>query len=212
MPLDTTIDMVDCWQFLGVTIDKHLNFHENTKAAVRKARKRFYMLVQLKRQGVVTGKLSLFYCTHIRSVLTYGVQAVFSMLTKCQVDSLEAVQKMSTKIILPGISSYHDRLEKLRLPELCVFSRDLYRAQFLKIFHNPKHPLYQHIPSRQSDYRRHSSRTVDRYLTVSRTVKRQNSFFFYYAVNNFFVIILDTFYMPHTMLFIYVSYVSRQVK
>ena len=184
-PIFTTpVESVNSWKFLGITVDNHLNFNEHIDVVTSKARKRFYCLLQLKRMGVGTSKLCLFYLANIRSVLTYAIPAFYSLLTKCQLESLERMQKLCTKIILPDIESYHERLGILKIPELCDFSRQLCKSHFLRIFNKPDHVLHHLIPSRQSETRRHSSRTKDTFLTRCNTAKRNKSFFFY-SVKNF---------------------------
>ena len=172
------------WKFLGIFIDNHLTFDAHIDYVTTKANKRYYALLQLKKLGFNSDKLCLFYISNIRSVITYCIPAFFSMLSNKQIEFLERIQRQCTKIILPHIDSYTERLLILNLPKLVVFSEKLYKTHFFKIFHNHEHPLHTLIPERQSHVGRHSSRLQDRFHTKSRTAKRSNSFF-YYGCNNF---------------------------
>ena len=83
--------------------------------------------------GVAFDKLSLFYVANIRSALTYCIPAFYSMLTDSQITSLEKFQKLCTKVILPHVDEYLERLAILHFPELAIFSENLYRNHFIKI-------------------------------------------------------------------------------
>lgn len=182
--IESPVEIVSSWKFLGVFIDQNLNFHDHINYVTAKAHKRFYCLLQLKRVGVSHDKLCLFYTANIRSVLTYCIPAFYSLLTATQINSLERVQRLCTKIILPATISYSERLAILCIPMLSVFSENLYRSHFFKIVVNQQHPLHKFIPERQSSNRRHSSRLSDTFIVSCRTQKRRNSFF-NFAVTNF---------------------------
>ena len=175
--LQTELDLVDNYKFLGVYVDNILSFNKHVDYVIDKASKRFYALLQLKRLGVSTEKLALFYVSNIRSVLVYCIASFFSQLNDKQKESLERVQSLCSKIILPNIESYSERLEVLAIPNLCAFSLEQYRCHFFKILNNPDHVLHSFIPERQSTNRRHSARCKDVFVTRYRTTKYQNSFF-----------------------------------
>ena len=168
------VDIVTEWKFLGVIIDQYLSFNS---MLCKKAQKRHFSRLQLKRMSVATKKLSMFYIAHIHSILTYCMPAVFPLLTKTQIESQENVQKLCTKMILPSSKCYYERLNVLSLPPLALFSENLYRTHFLKIMSDEHHQLHSFIPERQSACRRHSARLKDSILVRSRTTKRQNTFF-----------------------------------
>ena len=130
--LQTELDLVDNYKFLGVYVDNILSFNKHVDYVIDKASKRFYALLQLKRLGVSTEKLALFYVSNIRSVLVYCIASFFSQLNDKQKESLERVQSLCSKIILPNIESYSERLEVLAIPNLCAFSLEQYRCHFLR--------------------------------------------------------------------------------
>ena len=66
--LQTELDLVDNYKFLGVYVDNILSFNKHVDYVIDKASKRFYALLQLKRLGVSTEKLAFF---------TYQIFALF---------------------------------------------------------------------------------------------------------------------------------------
>jgi hypothetical protein len=171
------VDLVDEWKFLGITIDKFLNFNAHITDITSRAKKRFYVLLQLKRMGISKEKLCLFYTSNIRSILTYCIPAFFGFLSNRHKETLESIQKLCTKIILPNEKDYLKRLTILQLPDLKLFSEELCHRHFLKIYNDENHQLRSLIPEKQSANRRHSTRLRYSFLVTCRTTKRQQSFF-----------------------------------
>ena len=102
------VDIVTEWRFLGVIIDQYPSFNSHVAYVVQKAQKRHSSLLQLKRMSVERENLSMFYIAHISSILTYCMPAIFPLLTKTQIGSLENVQKLCEKMILPSFEYYHE--------------------------------------------------------------------------------------------------------
>ena len=61
------IEMVDKFKFLGIYIDPYLKFSHHCQHITSKANARIYILLKLKRMGVQTDKLKLFYITNVCS-------------------------------------------------------------------------------------------------------------------------------------------------
>ena len=101
----------------------------------------------------------------------------FPLLTKIQIESLENVQKLCTKMILPSSECYYERLNVLSLPPLALFRENLYRTHFLKIMSDEHHQLYSFIPERQSTCRRHSARLKDSILVRDSEQPRDRTHF-----------------------------------
>ena len=59
------VETVKSAKLLGVTISDDLSWNEHVREVVKKASKRLYFLVQLKRARLPTSELVLFYCTCI---------------------------------------------------------------------------------------------------------------------------------------------------
>ena len=78
----------------------------------RKASKRLYALRCLKRSGVFPKDLCSVFCCFIRPDVEYACPVWHSSLSNALVDELEQIQKLATKIMLPGLS-YSERLAHL---------------------------------------------------------------------------------------------------
>ena len=74
-------------------ITSDLSWNEHINETVKKASKRLYFLVQLKRAKLPRTDLVLFYATCIRSILVYASPVFFYALPKYLQCELERVQK-----------------------------------------------------------------------------------------------------------------------
>ena len=179
------VEVVDRFHFLGVTVDSHLTFKPHIENIVNKAKKRSYLLIKLKRLGVSTEKLKLFYISNIRSVLTYAAPSFFGYLTAKQVESMERVQRFTTKVILPFVESYSDRLSLLKLPILSDFMDRLSCAYFKKIC-DCDTIMQETLPMKRSETGLRSSKRLKNSFIVekTRTNLRKNSFLVKYSYLN----------------------------
>ena len=67
-------ERVSSAKLLGVTIRNDLKWNDHIEIITTKAAKRLYLLRQLKRVGINSNDLILFYCSIIRSILEYSCQ------------------------------------------------------------------------------------------------------------------------------------------
>ena len=67
-------ETVSLAKVLGITISSDLKWSAHIDSITTKAAKRLYLLRQLKRAGIATSHLVLFFCSIIRSVLEYACQ------------------------------------------------------------------------------------------------------------------------------------------
>jgi hypothetical protein len=126
----------------------------------------------MNKQGLVN-----FYCTNIRTVLTYASPAWYFLLSQTDQTRLEQVQRTATRFILPG-PDYTTRLKELDLPPLSQFIYDSSLAHFHKIAGSPSHPLNERVLVNTN---RKSSRTSRMFYTkTARTSKRCRSFFHFF--------------------------------
>jgi exonuclease III len=164
-------------KFLGVHIDKHLTFNANVNSIITKSNSRLYLLRQLKILGMNKRGLVNFYCTNIRTVLTYASPAWFFLLSQTDQTRLEQVQRTATRFILPG-PDYTTRLKELDLPPLSQFIYGSSLAHIHKIAGSPSHPLNERVLVNTN---RKSSRTSRMFYTkTARTSKRCRSFFHFF--------------------------------
>jgi len=73
--------------------------YHNRQAMLSKATKRLYFLKLLKRAGVPCAQLQHFYVAVIRPILEYAAPVWHHLLTNCQSDQIEAIQKRAINII-----------------------------------------------------------------------------------------------------------------
>jgi hypothetical protein len=84
---------VDHAKILGLKVSNSLQWNLHVERVIKKANKRLYCLVQLKRANVLEAELN-FYCTCIRPTLEYASQVFHHSLPKyLSHDDLERVQK-----------------------------------------------------------------------------------------------------------------------
>ena len=88
------LEVVQHAKLLGVTISSELSWNEDISNIVKKASKRLYFLVQLKRAKVTFKDLVLFYVACIRSILTYATP-VFYCITYIFAAGVRARSKKS---------------------------------------------------------------------------------------------------------------------
>ena len=76
------LEIVKSAKLLGVTVTSDLSWNVHMNNAIKKAAKRLYFLVHLKRANLPRKDLVLFYTTCIRSILTYAIPVFFYALPK----------------------------------------------------------------------------------------------------------------------------------
>ena len=140
------VETVKSAKFLGVTISDDLSWNEHVREVVKKASKRLYFLVQLKRARLPTSELVLFYCTCIRSVLSYAVPVFYYSLPLYLKTELERVQKRALAIIFPGID-YSDALVSAELPSIERYNENICKKTFNSILNDKSNRLRNLLPS-----------------------------------------------------------------
>lgn len=96
--------VVSSAKILGVTLSNDLTWNDYVSEAIKKANKRLYFLVLLRRAGVDPRDIINFYCTVIRSVLEYCSPVFNLALPEYLSNDIERVQKRALSIILPDCS------------------------------------------------------------------------------------------------------------
>ena len=88
---------------LCVTISNDLTWNERISQVIKKASKRLYFLVHLKRARLSCHELILLYCTCIRSIISDAGSVFHYALPMYLKNDLERVQKRDLSIIYPYI-------------------------------------------------------------------------------------------------------------
>ena len=110
-------------------------------SSFKKASKRLYFLLQLKRAKVTRKDLGLFYISCIRSVLDYAVPGFHYSIPKYIMHELERVQKKAISIIWP-VLNYHDVLNRMNIKKLVVRHNDICNTLFSNIQSDKDHRLH----------------------------------------------------------------------
>jgi len=121
---DNTIQRVNVFKLLGVTVDSDLKWDSHVSAMCSKASSRLYFLKLLKRSSVSRDDLMHFYVSYIRPVLEYACAAWHASITIEQSKRIETIQRRAVLIItgqsdylnyckMNNFSTLHDRRELL---------------------------------------------------------------------------------------------------
>ena len=109
---------------LGVIITSDLSWNEHVSETIKKAFKRLYFLVQLKRAKLPCWDLVLFYATCIRSILVYAATVFCYALPKYLQCELERVQKRALSVIRSSLS-YDEAFDEAGIPTIISCYEDI---------------------------------------------------------------------------------------
>ena len=98
-----SIKPTECTKFLGVYIDNHLSFSNHVDNIISKCSSRIYLLRQLKILGMNAEGLKTFYCSNIRSLLSYAAPAWFTLLGDTDSNRLEKVQRTAWHYLIKSM-------------------------------------------------------------------------------------------------------------
>ena len=129
---ETYIERVSQAKILGVTIASDLSCNAHVVEIISKARKRLYMIYQLKRAGMNQNDLIRIYVFVIRPVVEYVCPLWHTNFPKCLTDNIEIIQKRCVTTIFPGYP-YENILQMVNLPWLHGRRDELCRAYFVKM-------------------------------------------------------------------------------
>ena len=133
-------------KILGLTISSDLKGTNHINEVIKKANKRLYFIILLKRAKVSPKDIANFYCTVIRPILEYCAPVFHYSIPSFLCEDLEMVQKRALKII-PPTKSYNDILEYFNLQTLSQRRDEMCTKLFTNI-NNPTHKLHKLLPSK----------------------------------------------------------------
>ena len=137
---DNEIERVHTFQLLGLLITDNLSWEQNTIKLTTKSAPCIYYLKQLRRGGMSSTDLLVFYKAIVRPVLEYACPAWHPGLTKTQSDHIETIQKQALQIIYPSLS-YRGALGASGLPTLSDHRESICKKLFCDI-KNKQHQLH----------------------------------------------------------------------
>ena len=141
---------------LGLTIFNNLLWNNHVTETIKKANKRLYSLVLLKRTGVPLMDIKNFYCATVRPVLEYCSPVFHHALPQYLSAEIERVQNRALSIMNPGYT-YEVNLAQFglatldkRLQELCdnQFERISTTSHKLSYLLPPNHCPNRHLRKR----------------------------------------------------------------
>ena len=86
-------------KILGLTISNNLKWTNHINEGIKKANKRLYFIILLKRAKVSPKDIVNFYCTVIRPILEYCAPVFHYTIPSFLSEDLETVQKRALKTI-----------------------------------------------------------------------------------------------------------------
>ncbi len=95
------IEFSDCAKYLGIKIDRKINWNEHIKAKIQNARKQLFMLRRVIGQtwGPQPKMLKWAYTTIVRPALSYGCHIWSNKLTEYQIRDLKRVNRLACLMI-----------------------------------------------------------------------------------------------------------------
>ena len=140
------LEVVGSVKLLGLNIASDLTWNSHILEVIKKASKRLYFLVQLKRARVPLQDLILFYTSCVRSVTEYAIPAFYNALPLYLKDEFLHIEKRSISNITAGDCTVaHD----LGIRPILEHYEILCQKPFKGILDNPRHKLLPpiHKPS-----------------------------------------------------------------
>jgi len=86
-------------KLLGINLNAEFSLKSHVETITSNVPQRLYFLKQLRRAGVPQAQLLYFYTGVIRPVLEYAAPVWNHLLTKTQIDQIEAIQRRALRII-----------------------------------------------------------------------------------------------------------------
>lgn len=160
---------------LGLTISNDLKWTEHIENILAKANKRLHFLRILKKSGLETSDLKIFYISVVRPVMEYCCQVWHPSIAFCQttIDQLEHIQSRALKTMMPETDP-EIALQILNLQSLYDRRVELCK-RFFKQMSNPKHKLNKLLPEKHNHT--YDTRNNESYkLPKCRTEKFKRSF------------------------------------
>ena len=181
-----SIEQVSSVKLLGLHLDANFSWRSHVKAMLSKATHRLYFLKLLKRAGVPGAQLQHFYVAVIRPILEYAAPVWHQLLTNCQTDQIEAVQKRAVNIICNstyGIMPYSNALFIAGLTSLRARRKQLAHNFFESITQSSS-CVHHLLPPPRDPELLSRLRAPSKYPRTSNRTKKYHSFISF-GLNNY---------------------------
>ena len=142
------IERVNSVKLLGINLNSDFSWKSHVEAITSKATQRIYFLKQLRRAGVPQSNLLHFYTGVIRPVLEYAAPVWNHLLSKTQIDQIEAIQRRALRIIYSYTNDmpYINALYCASIPSLVDRREQLSRKFFTSLL-QPSSCLHILLPT-----------------------------------------------------------------
>ena len=130
-----------------ITISDNLTWNAHVNEIIKKASKKLYYLVQLKRAQVPPSDLVLFYTSCVRSGVDYAVPVFYNALPQYLKNELVRIEKRALSIILPR-TDYSSACGLLGIMPMTEHHGLLCTRLFDQIYSDPGHRLNGLLPPR----------------------------------------------------------------
>ena len=134
----TDIEIVDSYKYLGVHLNKNLDWTANTQALYKKGQSRLHLLRRLRSFGVQEALLRTFYDSVVASAIFYGVVCWSSSITAAERKRLNKLVKKAGSVL--GCS----------LDPVEVVGDRRMTAKLSSIMDNVSHPLHETVRALES--------------------------------------------------------------
>ena len=128
-----------------MAINDTLTWNNHIEELVKKASKKLYFLIQLKRAHVPTSDLVTYFCACIRSSLDCACPVFHYSLPKYLQVELESVQRRALLCIFPRVH-YSDALQLAGLESIRAHQENLTQDLFKSIVNDPRSKITSLLP------------------------------------------------------------------
>ena len=169
------IEVVSSVKLLGLKLASDLTWNDHITEAVKKAIKRLYFLIQIKRARVPPHDLALFYISCVRSVIDHAVPAFYNTLPQYLKNELLSLEKRALSIITSGGSEVPQQLDiRPMLDHYELFCQKLFNT----ILDDPCNKLRTNLPPLHDDSRYKLRKQHHFNMPRLRTDRTKNTFIF----------------------------------
>ena len=120
-----TVEQVDTYKYLGVTIDKDLNWYKHMGILVKKLNSRNFFLKKLNSFGIDKTLLKLFYNSCIESIITFCIVGWGGNVRTADRNRVNRIIRKASLIIkhsLPSLESKHKALILKKIENISIDS------------------------------------------------------------------------------------------
>lgn len=127
---DQTVEIVNCFKYLGTLLDDKLSFTDNTDSIHKKASQRMFLIRKLRGFGVRVDILERVYVSLVESIIIFNITVWYGHLTQANKNKLNRIINRAGKIVGRQQTSLD-----------CLYNTAVQRKA-LAIIRDETHPLY----------------------------------------------------------------------